>query len=472
MQVTENLVTDKNDDLPMTLWLQGAPTPLLWQEKLRVVSGKRWVVSGYWGEQLVVAKVFTKLKYAQRELKGLQALASTGVKTPTLLHHGWIARHPFYILVFEKIHAAEDVDSAWWSGDAAQRVTILNQLVILTAQLHKYGVTQHDLHLQNFLLNANEIYVIDAADITQTSNGQALTERAGLSNLARLFAQLSPEYDQECEQAYRLYAKECGLVFTQAALTELKKWIRHWRQQHLRIYGKKIFRNTSKLQCSHSLRRFAVWNRAYDSEALQQLLADPEAAMKNPASKSLKDGNTCTVNLIEIDGKLLVIKRYNIKGFWHGLKRAFRNSRAAICWRNAMCLASWRLGVAKPIAMIEKRIGPLRRQAYFITEYVPGIRLQDFFITQKPSPEEMTNAASNIKQLFTNLENIWISHGDLKADNLLLVGQEPILLDLDAMRMHRFSRCWQRSQQRDTQRFMKNWQEYPEIAKVFSELME
>jgi RIO-like serine/threonine protein kinase len=55
-----------------------------------------------------------------------------------------------------------------------------------------------------------------------------------------------------------------------------------------------------------------------------------------------------------------------------------------------------------------------------------------------------------------------LSHGDMKASNLLLTQSGEVeLIDLDAMQEHRYDWTFERAFARDQQRFMKNWQKMP-----------
>jgi hypothetical protein len=56
-----------------------------------------------------------------------------------------------------------------------------------------------------------------------------------------------------------------------------------------------------------------------------------------------------------VAGRTLVIKRYNIKGFAHWLKRFWRPSRAWHSWREGNRLAFLGIATPKPLAVLEKR---------------------------------------------------------------------------------------------------------------------
>ena len=51
-----------------------------------------------------------------------------------------------------------------------------------------------------------------------------------------------------------------------------------------------------------------------------------------------------------------------------------------------------------------------------------------------------------------------ISHGDMKATNLIVCGERLLVIDLDALAHHRSKRRFLKQYRRDLQRFMDNWQ--------------
>ena len=120
-----------------------------------------------------------------------------------------------------------------------------------------------------------------------------------------------------------------------------------------------------------------VCDREFYDEKLIRFLSNPDLVIDE--SRLLKKGNTSTVALVVMSGKSLVVKRYNIKSTWHGLRRCFRRSRAWISWRNSHRLVFLGIRTAKPVAFLEKRWGPFRSKAYFITEHVDGVDLGRLF---------------------------------------------------------------------------------------------
>ena len=171
-----------------------------------------------------------------------------------------------------------------------------------------------------------------------------------------------------------------------------------------------------------------------------------------------------------VNGRELVIKRYNIKGLGHWLKRFWRPSRAWHSW-----LAGWRLdflGIAtpQPLAMIERRIGPLRRQAWLVTEYCPGQNLLEHLGEAGDRiPDEQT--ASAMLYTFSQLADARISHGDFKATNQLWHDDQVWLIDLDAMQVHGDRASWHKGWLKDRTRFVRNWPADSKLAKWLEQVL-
>ncbi|HSI25062.1 MAG TPA: lipopolysaccharide kinase InaA family protein, partial [Methylotenera sp.] len=165
----------------------------------------------------------------------------------------------------------------------------------------------------------------------------------------------------------------------------------------------------------------------------------------------------------------IVIKRYNIKHFWHGLSRAFRPTRAAASWANAHRLSILEIATAKPIALYEQRIFGLlgfnlRSRAYFLAEYLDLPDVAEYF-AQTQDKAQRAEAVKNIATIFYKLYLLQISHGDMKATNIKMHGTQPVLIDLDSMRQHGKTNI--AAHVRDLQRFMQNWKDNSSLYNAF-----
>lgn len=214
-------------------------------------------------------------------------------------------------------------------------------------------------------------------------------------------------------------------------------------------------------QYSHSVNR----EFSFKTDLLAELPVDFINNIESWMDKGeiLKAGNSATVVRVNVDGCELVIKRYNIKGFIHFLRRCFQPSRAAISWRNANLLEFIGLVTPKPLGFIENRITWLRHTAYFISEYEAAKGLQEVYSTRIPTKYEL----DQIQTFFSLMEKEKVSHGDLKSSNLLINEEGRLsIIDLDSMQEHTRKRVFSRAFNKDKKRFIKNWND-SELKVIF-----
>ncbi len=448
--------------------------PLLCEEVIRVIPGKRLVFFGRWNDRSVVGKIFFgphAEQHLQQERQGAQALLAAKIPTPALLHNDTTTDKSIKVLIFERILNAENLDSYWRQHkNKIDGEAILHALTLELATQHVLGLEQEDLHLKNFLVAGEKIYTLDGAAI-HIHEGP-LTKKQSLENLALLFSQLGIYTNKLQQRLFETYVKARSWLIKKSDLRLLQKTIRRWNGARWLDYSKKIFRSCTAFAKKKNPRVYAIYDRSYDSPAFQALLADPDAAMLAPETIILKPGRSSTVARISLDQRRLVVKRYNIKNFWQGLRLLFKPSRARISWRLSHQLHFVGLPTAKPVAFIEKRFLGLRRKSYFIMEYIEGQRADAFFEAQPIEAQASTLIAKRIIVLFFQLARLRLSHGDLKITNILLTPeQEPVLIDFDGMREHRSSRSlWQRFS-KDLDRFLENWQERPDLRQLFQNLI-
>jgi len=108
-------------------------------------------------------------------------------------------------------------------------------------------------------------------------------------------------------------------------------------------------------------------------------------------------------------------------------------------------------------ALIEERWGLIRRRSYVLTEYLDAPRAWDIFENECYDDEAKQNWANKIQALFELLKRSQISHGDLKAQNILCADKGPLLIDLDGMRTYQELSNFRRQFYKDIRRFQRSW---------------
>ncbi len=182
--------------------------------------------------------------------------------------------------------------------------------------------------------------------------------------------------------------------------------------------------------------------------------------------QSYKHDQTTTVAKVTIGKFDLVLKRYNARSFGHKIKRSLRQSRAQRCWNMSYIFAQAGLNVAPPIFMFEERFFFIRKHAFFANEYLSGDELLEVLPAMHET--EQLQVVEAFKEAMTIMLKYKLSHGDMKASNLLWVNQQLFFIDLDGARQHRYAVSWLRSNKRDRKRFLKNWSGNSELEALFS----
>lgn len=214
--------------------------------------------------------------------------------------------------------------------------------------------------------------------------------------------------------------------------------------------------------------RVVVYQRACAGAALDELLADPDAVFAGvPLEQTLKHDRTTTLIKLGDADKYWIGKRYNTKGPWHAVRRCFKSTRARNCWDMSHLLLSAGIRVARPVAMLEQRFGPLRRRSFYFCEYVPGSPLEK--VLNHSTPQIVVRQmCEKFAALFSRLSTHRIAHGDMKVTNLLLADDELVLLDLDAVAIYSASR-YARAYRKDRDRFLRNWDHLPALQRRIAE---
>lgn len=423
---------------------------------LRLVPGKRAVVAARFNQRPVLAKLFAPAaaRQAGREREGHRRLARAGAATPALLHDEQLASGATVMLYEWLEGAAPAVDM-----ERPPSPTGIRRLLDVVAKLYGAGLYQSDLHGNNFLMSGGGVWIIDAAGI-EGAAGAPLGAAQVADNLALLIAQFR-RVDQPAAQAL---VESHGVMTTfgidSAALAAAVE--RRW-QRRKREFLAKCFRPTTAIAFEQSFGRVVAWRRSLTSAELMAVLADPDAAIRR--GELLKDGNSATVARLDIDGRPVVIKRYNIKSFGHRMRRFWRPSRAWVSWANAHRLALLGIDTPPPVGFVEQRFGRFRGRAYYLSEFVPGEELLGLFQRREPTRLEV----SALQAYFDVAKRERLVHGDLKATNLFAAHERIWFLDLDAMREVRAHRRWRRLFEKDTARFTRNWTDKPWLARLRNE---
>lgn len=469
-------------------------------------GGKGFFLKLHWGiGWREIFKNLTSLRLpvlgASNEWQAIWRLEQLRVETMQLVGYGQEGRNPArlrsFVITEELANciSLEDYCRDWPQSppDFALKLKLITRIAGMSRRLHNNGVNHRDFYICHFLLQCPwdgrlESLHLHLIDLHRVQIRPQTPERWLVKDVGSLyFSAMDIGLTQrDLLRFLRLYYK-CPLrqilkekkIFLQAVQkradalyrtrplpTKLMDPVGRCQKQRWGKYQAKLFRECTDFICRQNQGRFEIIVRNALSPALESILADPDSSFPGE-EQALKNGNTCTVWATKVDDLSLVIKRYNVKGPWHGLKLATTKGRAFISWENAHRLVFYGIATPRPVALVKIKRGLLKPMSYFIAEQIDGVGAQEWFKDESISWALKIAMAEKINQLFLQLEAQRISHGDLKASNILIVADRPVLVDLDAMQQHTNNASFRKSQGKDMRRFMRNWDDKPVLQGLF-----
>ncbi len=437
---------------------------------VRLVPGRRLVCFADWQGREVVAKFFMDRRGGRRHLEkeaaGLTALASARVAVPEVVFRAEVPPEALPVMGLRRLSPAMSLADVWRRGPGeSRRGELLRRVAVLVADLHEAGIKQDDLHGGNFIVCGQQVFVVDGASVDVRRRGTPLSEKISLRNLAMLFAFLPPGSDGLMKDAFTAYAGRRSWPPGAELFSRLGREVLKEVRRRERTWLEKIFRESTAHVRRRSWRLTAVCAREDDGPAMGAFLADPDPAIER--GERLKDGRSATAALVTVGGRRLFVKRYNLKGAWHWLRRCLRPSRAEISWRNAHLLALLRVPTPRPVAFVVRRWGPLRSSAYFVCEHVEGPDVRTLLCAEGADPGAAARVAAWFGEILQRFADHRVSHGDLKATNFIAAHGRLWVVDLDGMRRFRSAWRFRRAFAGDLDRLMRNWSGLPAAEEAF-----
>lgn len=431
---------------------------------VREVPGKRMVFSGSWQDNDVFAKLFIHKESAERhwkrEVAGLYLFKEAGILSPEIL---WCGKLPkiesinnsenSYGLIVKAIPNAVSFADEWEKTDDKKR--LLNILIPVLASHHNAGLIQTDLHFGNFIISDDLCYSLDG-DALHKSTAKISSGKAA-ENYALLTAQAAVADEEIFLDLIGSYCKTTGYDESTFRAT-VNKLLHNIRKRRCQKLLNKIYRECTAVNAIKNSGRRAFIHRPYESDELRKCIENPDSFFPKDANKLLKNGNSATVALAKIDGRKVVIKRYNYQKNIKTFIRRFRKSRASISWSNAFRLKNYGLNTPEPIALIETYRGPMMQFAYYISEYVEGTDLEHY-CKDPANLAKLQDIKTEMESIFSVFKKCQILHGDCKATNFILSNGQIYIIDLDAMKEYSNSNKFSIKHQKDLKRWLKNWED-------------
>ena len=305
------------------------------------------------------------------------------------------------------------------------------------ARLHEKGFVHGDLHGGNVLATARGPVLLDLQHARR-----ARGRRAQARDLARLehslWAAGVPRTDRIRGRAAALRRARPFRPGDRRALRRVgraavDRFHEHANSRHGRALrpGRRFGRITLDGQRGLRLRELE------QSEVAAALAGHVQALARDDARVIKNDGRS-RITAQHVGRHRLIVKEVLPRGLWRRVANVFRGSPARRAWSGGHGLAARFLGVAVPLAYLEKRrLGFPGRSLVLLEDLRPAVPADAL----EGDPALLARAVLVLGRVARDLHARGVDHGDLKASHVYLDPDAPDLaprlLDLEGVRFAR-----------------------------------
>ena len=405
------------------------------------------------------------------EWKALKKLKSLGIYCPEPVGFYRKGINPSNIrsfLVTKSLLNTISIEEALNKGkfqelDFPTKKRFIEKVALISRNLHKNGINHRDYYLCHFNVDSNldpekEIYLID---LHRAQLRSFVPTRWASKDIGGLFH--SAMGFKLTERDFYRFIK----TYFQCSLNEVlrahAKFIRTSRGRAFRMFMKPILREidisfteTQKDSSEYlrgnedSLRWIA--KKKYLSKGLEEIILGINAYMEK--GEIIKDEDGHKIIRLNLNEEIFVIKKYQIKGSWHYLRKLFSQTRALTAWKASHWFNAAGIKTFNIVAVLERYDSLTTTESYLISLNLPGERLDEVDLNKRK--EYLIE--NRLSSFFKRLKWIGFNHGDVKSSNFFLFNQELFVFDLDIARK-RFLRSRVKNKIiKDQQRILKSFE--------------
>jgi tRNA A-37 threonylcarbamoyl transferase component Bud32 len=333
---------------------------------------------------------------------------------------------------------------------ACVRQRLATALGRLAAQCHDAGICHNDLHAANILVQLTDddqprLYLIDLTAVRLGPELDWPASRANLTLLTRWFVPRSSRADRL--RFWRAYYEERGLGVWPRGPGHREHFALARQLEQSALQSALAFWKSRDRRCLADNRHFRRVRRPglvghlvadFDAPVLTTLLADPDAPLRQPGVRLMKDSRSSTVAELEcvMNGvpRRLILKRFGVTDWTDPWASLLRPSPSLRSWLFGQAFRERCLPTARPLAVLHRVQAGMVREGYLLAEKIENaVDLHVFaaHLAELPTGQAqklLRLALDAVARTIRRLHLCRLSHRDLKATNLLI---DP---DLDSAR--------------------------------------
>lgn len=437
----------------------------------------------------VILKNLVRSPVCETEWNGGLFALRAGI--PAAVPAGYAARlqrggRMWAVLVTEAVQHAFPLNEFWLqvqkdpdlAGKRRDAEHLIEQLAEMLARAHQAGFEHLDMHAANILVQptAPRVYRTVFIDLQTARLDRPVTDHAVVRNLAQLnqwfrknssvgdrlrflraYLRWRNEFEGELEHARPLGLdyRELVAALSSAALRHADRLgsQRDRRSTRNGSYFSRLslpngWRGVALLRCKHDSAPSRASRMAFSREWWVARIGDPLRWFGADQGEACKLSHSGTVRraLLEHETTPLpvILKRPLARSWRRRIAQLFSVSRSMRGWKVGHALLNRDVPTARPLAVLERKLGPLTLDSVLISEAVVGaIDLESHLrtATGRMRGREWLRHKLDLTQLVVQhirrLHERGFAHRDCKASNVLLISQpEPQLMwiDMDGIR--------------------------------------
>ena len=267
----------------------------------------------------------------------------------------------------------------------------------------------------------------------------------------------------------RTYLKCSTKEFFQAH----SRFLKNTRNRAFRMFMKPILKdiNIQDLKKENSSSSYITgkeegrrWiaKKPFFNEGLSEVIANPDEFMLKGEEIKFEAGNH--VVGLDLPKHSIFIKKFQVKGLFHYLRKFFSPTRAITAWKATHWLNAAGIKTINALAVIETYDSFTTRESYLITLKQSGERLDQMKITE--SLEKLI--PNKMGALIKRLSWIGFNHGDAKGSNFFFDKNGLIVSDLDACKRRYFQVILANKLAKDKKRILRSFEGYPKVKESLS----
>ena len=318
----------------------------------------------------------------------------------------------------------------------SEKKEFIEKIATISRNLHSNGINHRDYYLCHFHIDENldvekKIYLID---LHRAQLRSFVPSRWASKDIGSLIHS-AMGFNLNEKDFYRFMRTyfQCSL---KEALQAHSKFLRTSRNRAFRMFMKPILKEIDislpqeKGDSSDYLRgdrnnvRWII-RKEYLSQGFEKLISEVDSYMEQ--GEIIKDEAGHKIVSLNFNDETFIIKKYQIKGLGHYLKKLFSQTRALTAWKACHWFNAAGIKTFNIVSVIERYNAFTTTDSYLISSILPGHRLDKVDIDE----QQKYLIANRVSSFFKKLRWINFNHGDSKSSNFNFHQGKLFVFDLD-----------------------------------------